>query len=210
VETEAGFDIEALAIETASDREANLNSPRHISTLLRTLSGRRSEHRSSGDTTMAEELTRSAQKIQDTLQELGVQLEVKLMPATTRTAKDAAAALGCTIDQIAKSLVFKTRITGRPILVIASGSVRVAEAKIGELVNEPIEKADADFVREMTGFAIGGVPPVGHTRTIETFIDESLAKYSEIWAAAGTPNAVFRLSPSDLERITKGRYVSVQ
>jgi prolyl-tRNA editing enzyme YbaK/EbsC (Cys-tRNA(Pro) deacylase) len=132
------------------------------------------------------------------------------MPATTRTAKDAAAAIGCKVDQIAKSLIFKTCTTGRPILVIASGSVRVAEAKVGQLVNEPIEKADADFVREMTGFAIGGVPPVGHAQAIETFLDESLAGYSEIWAAAGTPNAVFRLNPDDLKRITNGRYVSVK
>jgi prolyl-tRNA editing enzyme YbaK/EbsC (Cys-tRNA(Pro) deacylase) len=159
---------------------------------------------------MAEELTPSAQKVQDALQELGVQLEVKLMPATTRTAKDAAAAIGCRVEQIAKSLIFRTGLSGRPILVIASGSVRVAESKIAELVDEPIEKADADFVREMTGFAIGGVPPVGHPQMIETFIDESLASYPEIWAAAGTPNAVFRLSPNDLERITKGRYVAVQ
>ena len=98
------------------------------------------------------------------------------MPATTRTAKDAAAAIGCRVEQIAKSLIFRTGLSGRPILVIASGSVRVAESKIAELVDEPIEKADADFVREMTGFAIGGVPPVGHAQVIETFIDESLAE----------------------------------
>jgi prolyl-tRNA editing enzyme YbaK/EbsC (Cys-tRNA(Pro) deacylase) len=159
---------------------------------------------------MAEELTASAQKVQDALQELGVLLEVKLMPATTRTAKDAAAAIGCRVEQIAKSLIFRTSFSGRPILVIASGSVRVAEPKIAELVDEPIEKADADFVRAVTGFAIGGVPPVGHAQSIQTFIDESLASYLEIWAAAGTPNAVFRLSPNDLERITKGRYVAVQ
>jgi prolyl-tRNA editing enzyme YbaK/EbsC (Cys-tRNA(Pro) deacylase) len=159
---------------------------------------------------MAEELSPSARKVQDALRALGVQLEVKLMPATTRTAKDAAAAIGCTVDQIAKSLIFKTSTTGRPILVIASGSVRVGEANIGQLVNEPIEKADADFVREKTGFAIGGVPPVGHAQAIETFLDESLAGHSEIWAAAGTPNAVFRLSPDDLKRITNGRYVSVK
>lgn len=147
---------------------------------------------------MAEELSPSAQKVQDALRALGVQLEVKVMPATTGTAKDAAAAIGCAVAQIAKSLVFKTCISGRPILVIASGSVRVAEAKIGELVNEPIEKANADFVREMTGYAIGGVPPVGHAQAIETFLDESLASYAEIWAAAGTPSAVFRLTPGDL------------
>jgi prolyl-tRNA editing enzyme YbaK/EbsC (Cys-tRNA(Pro) deacylase) len=159
---------------------------------------------------MSAELSPSAKKVQEALLALEVPLEVTEMPSSTRTAKEAAAALGCTVGQIAKSLVFKTRTTDRPILVIASGPIRVNEARIAELVNEPIDKADADFVREKTGFAIGGVPPVGHLERIETFIDETLAHYDEIWAAAGTPNAVFKLSPGILERMTGGKRVSVE
>jgi prolyl-tRNA editing enzyme YbaK/EbsC (Cys-tRNA(Pro) deacylase) len=159
---------------------------------------------------MSAELSPSAKKVQEALLALEVPLEVTEMPSSTRTAKEAAAALGCTVGQIAKSLVFKTRTTHRPILVIASGPIRVNEARIAELVNEPIDKADADFVREKTGFAIGGVPPVGHLERIETFIDETLAHYDEIWAAAGTPNAVFKLSPGILERMTGGKRVSVE
>lgn len=159
---------------------------------------------------MPGELSQSAKKVQEALLALGVPLEVTEMSSSTRTAKDAAAALGCTVGQIAKSLVFKTRSTQRPILVIASGPIRVNEARIAELIQEPIDKADADFVRERTGFAIGGVPPVGHLERIETFIDETLAGYDEIWAAAGTPNAVFKLSPALLETMTGGKRVSVQ
>jgi prolyl-tRNA editing enzyme YbaK/EbsC (Cys-tRNA(Pro) deacylase) len=158
---------------------------------------------------VSHELSQSARKVQDSLQKLGVSLIVKEMPATTRTATDAAAAIGCSVGQIAKTLVFRTQTSRRAVLVIASGSVRVNELRIGELVHEPIEKADAEFVRNATGFAIGGVPPVGHSETIETLIDENLFQYAEIWAAAGTPHAVFRLTPEELKQITRGAVVSV-
>lgn len=159
---------------------------------------------------MSDELSTSARKVQESLHSLGVAFEVKEMSSSTKTAKDAAAALGCSVEQIAKSVVFRTSMTNRPILVIASGPIRINESKIAELLQEPIEKADATFVREKTGFAIGGVPPVGHLDKLVTFIDETLSSHDEIWAAAGTPNAVFKLSPSDLERITGGMRVSVQ
>jgi len=94
--------------------------------------------------------------------------------------------------------------------VIASGSNRVNEKRVGELISEPLGKADADFVRQKTGFVIGGVPPVGHAEKLEVFIDEDLLRYSEIWAAAGTPNAVFRLTPSDLVRMTEGRVIGIK
>ena len=109
-----------------------------------------------------------------------------------------------------KSLVFMSKETKKPVLVVASGSNRVNEKKIGEYLEEPIKKADADFVRESTGFAIGGIPPVGHASHIVTFIDEDLLSYKEIWAAAGTPHAVFPLTPDDLVKITGGRVVSVK
>ncbi len=109
-----------------------------------------------------------------------------------------------------KSLIFKGEESNKPVLVVASGTNRVNEKRLGELVGEPITKADADFVRQHTGFAVGGVPPVGHAEQIETFIDEDLLNYEEIWAAAGTPFAVFRLTPSDLQSMTEGRTVSIK
>ncbi|OGO65473.1 MAG: hypothetical protein A2Z45_07670 [Chloroflexi bacterium RBG_19FT_COMBO_55_16] len=154
-------------------------------------------------------LRSSAQKVQDALRAAGFRVQVVELPASTRSAAEAAHAVGCQIGQIAKSLVFRTRNTQRPVLVIASGANRVDEAKIGELAGEPIEKADADFVREHTGFVIGGVPPVGHLETLMTFIDEDLLLYKEIWAAAGTPHAVFCLSPQDLVKLTGGQVVNI-
>ncbi len=157
------------------------------------------------------ELTASAQKVQDALKACDVTCQVVEMPASTRTAQDAALAIGCKVGQIAKSLVFKTSKTGRAILVIASGTNRVNEKRLGELVGEPIERASADFVRVQTGYAIGGVPPVGHASLLEIFLDQDLLQYDAIWAAAGTPSAVFRVTPAELERITAGaRITSVQ
>jgi len=154
-------------------------------------------------------LRSSAQKVQDALRALGFQFEVVELPASTRSAAEAAHAVGCQIGQIAKSLVFRTRHTQRPVLVIASGANRVDEAKIGELAGEPIEKANADFVREHTGFVIGGVPPVGHLESLITFIDEDLLLYKEIWSAAGTPHAVFCLIPQDMVKLTGGQVVNI-
>lgn len=155
-------------------------------------------------------LNGSAQKVQAALQQLGLTLQVVELPDTTRSAVEAARAIGCGVEQIAKSLVFRSSQTHRPVLVIASGPNRVNEKRIGELLGEPIEKADAEFVRQKTGFAIGGVPPVGHVEMPEIFIDEDLLTYNEIWAAAGTPHAVFRLLPADLITMTSGRVVSIK
>jgi len=132
------------------------------------------------------------------------------MDKTTRSAQDAARAVGCEVGQIAKSLVFKGATTRQAVLVITSGSNRVDEKKLSERIGEPVLKADADFVRQQTGFAIGGVPPVGHAQPIAVFIDEDLLTYSEIWAAAGTPQAVFRLTPQELQKITNGRVIRVK
>jgi len=154
-------------------------------------------------------LSSSAKKVQDALTSLGLQLQVIEMPASTRTAADAALAVGCDVGQIVKSLVFKTKRTGRPILVIASGKNRVNEKAIEALVDEPLGKADADFVRQRTGFVIGGVPPCAHSEKLETFVDADLLQYPVIWAAAGTPNAVFSLTPAELLLITSGRTVDI-
>jgi prolyl-tRNA editing enzyme YbaK/EbsC (Cys-tRNA(Pro) deacylase) len=157
----------------------------------------------------SDSLRKSAQRVQVALERLGLDLQVVELPSSTRTAQEAAQAVGCHVAQIAKSLIFKTRITQRPILVIASGVNRVNEKKLAVLLGEALVKADADFVRQHTGFSIGGVPPVGHLETIETYIDEDLLVFDEIWAAAGTPHAVFRLTGEDLLTLTKGRVVPV-
>lgn len=159
---------------------------------------------------MTAELSASARRVQEAAAGRGFAFQVVEFPASTRTAADAAAAIGCEVAQIAKSLVFRTKAGQRPLLVIASGVNRVNEKRLRDLVGEPIEKADADFVRERIGFAIGGVPPVGHRETVEVFIDEDLLTLGELWAAAGTPNAVFRLPAADLPALTGGRVASVK
>jgi prolyl-tRNA editing enzyme YbaK/EbsC (Cys-tRNA(Pro) deacylase) len=160
-----------------------------------------------GEKTMP--LSPSAQKVQTALDSFGIQLNVVELPASTRTAAEAAQAVGCRVEQIAKSLVFRAARTNRPVLVITSGANRVNEARIAELLGEPIAKADAEFVRQRTGFVIGGVPPLGHQEALPTFVDEDLLRHVEIWAAACTPNAVFRLAPADLVKITGGQVISV-
>jgi len=155
-------------------------------------------------------LSPSAQRFQDTLRSLGFQHAVLELPQTTRSAAEAAEAAGCQVGQSAKSLVFRGKQSGKPLLVIASGSNRVNEKHMAELVGEPIERATPDFVRERTGFAIGGIPPVGHTESLATYLDEDLFRFPEIWAAAGNPNAVFKLAPSDLEAMTGGRVAQVK
>jgi prolyl-tRNA editing enzyme YbaK/EbsC (Cys-tRNA(Pro) deacylase) len=155
-------------------------------------------------------LSPSAQKVQDALHALGLSNQVVELPNTTRTSAEAAEAVGCEVAQIAKSVIFRGKNTQRPILVVASGINRVNEKKLAEFIAEPVEKPDADFVRQRTGFVIGGVPPLGHVEPIDIFIDEDILQYSEIWAAAGTPNAVFCLTPADLVRMTDGRVVAVK
>ncbi len=158
---------------------------------------------------MPDNLSTSALKVQAALKALGMELQVVELPASTRTAVEAAQAAGCQVGQIVKSLIFKGQKTGQPLLLLVSGSNRVNETRLSALVGEPVGKADADFVRQHTGFAIGGVPPVALSEPIETFIDQDLLQYAEIWAAAGTPNAVFRLSPPDLVKMTAGKIVDL-
>jgi prolyl-tRNA editing enzyme YbaK/EbsC (Cys-tRNA(Pro) deacylase) len=148
----------------------------------------------------------SALKVQAVL---GNQFQVLEFDASTRTAAEAAVAIGCEVAQIAKSLIFRSETSGRAVLIIASGVDRVDEKKAAAALGEPIGRADADFVRESTGFAIGGVPPVGHKTQPIVLIEESLMTFDDIWAAAGTPNAVFRLTPADLVALTGGRTVAV-
>jgi len=154
-------------------------------------------------------LSPSAQKVQEALSRFGLTLQVVELPASTRTAVEAAQAVGCMVAQIAKSLIFRTRQSNRAVLVIASGANRVDEARLAEHCGEAIVKAEADFVRQHTGFAIGGVPPVGHIERLTTFVDADLMQFEYIWAAAGTPNAVFRLTPAELIAITGGQVITI-
>ncbi|OLB95948.1 MAG: prolyl-tRNA editing protein [Candidatus Rokubacteria bacterium 13_1_40CM_68_15] len=158
---------------------------------------------------MSAPLTASAQKVQDALRALGLSSEVVESEQPTRTAAEAAKLVGCQVGQIAKSLVFKTAQTERAVLVITSGANTVNEFRVGMHVKEALGKAPAAFVRQVTGFAIGGIPPLAHATQIPTFIDQDLMKYPEIWAAAGTPNALFRLAPADLVKMTGGRVIRV-
>lgn len=159
---------------------------------------------------MPHPLSPSVQKVQDALKALGLPNDVMELQSTTRTSAEAAQAVGCSVEQIAKSIVFRATQTDKPILVIASGSNRVNEKRIESFISEPLGKADADYVRKHTGFVIGGVPPIGHLEKIEIFIDEDLLTYQEIWAAAGSPHAVFKLTPSDLVKMTGGRVVGIK
>jgi Cys-tRNA(Pro) deacylase len=159
---------------------------------------------------MTELQSTSARTVQAVLAAKGIASQVVELPQSTRTAAEAAAAIGCMVAQIAKSLIFRGAQTQQPVLVIASGANRVDEAKVAVLMGEPITKADAAFVKAHTGFVIGGVPPVGHNKPLHTLVDEDLLQYDEIWAAAGTPQAVFRLTPNDLLTITDGQVVDVQ
>ncbi len=127
----------------------------------------------------------TAAKVQERLAERGLDVEVRVLPDSTRTAQDAAVACGCELGQIVKSLVFLR--DGRPVIVLCAGDRRVDEAGLG------LVRADADTAREATGFAVGGVPPLGHDRELPTIVDDSLGRFDQVWAAAGTPNAVFRV-----------------
>jgi prolyl-tRNA editing enzyme YbaK/EbsC (Cys-tRNA(Pro) deacylase) len=150
-------------------------------------------------------LSSSAQRVQEALRERGVEARVRELPASTRTAADAAAAIGCAVGQIAKTLVFRRLADDQPILVVAGGGNRVDERRLAELAGGPVAKADADFVRQRLGYAIGGVPPVGHGQPIVTFVDEDLLVLETVWAAAGTPHAVVPLTPAELVAVTGGR-----
>jgi len=152
----------------------------------------------------------SVERVRSALTAAGLSAEIKEFDASTRTSAEAAAAIGCQVSQIAKSLVFKAKSSGKAVLVIASGTNRVDEKKLSALIGEKIGKADADFVRTETGFAIGGVAPVGHTGTVKLLIDADLQQFDEIWAAAGAPNAVFRLTPAQLVRVTGGEIADVK
>ncbi len=155
-------------------------------------------------------LSPTSQKVQAALQALGYQLTVIESETPTKTAQQAADFAGCQLGQIVKSLIFKGTVSGKPLLVLTSGANRVNEQRISAYAGEPIGRADPEFVRAVTGFAIGGVPPIGHLQPIETYLDADLLQYPTIWAAAGTPNSVFELTPAALQKITGGQIAAVK
>ncbi len=152
----------------------------------------------------AKPLPASARRVQDALAAAGTDARVIELPVAARTSQQAADALGIAVGQIAKSLIFRAVPGGRAVLVIAAGDRRVDEARISALLGEAIERATPDFVREHSGFAIGGVAPVAHARPMTTFIDASLRRFDVVWAAGGTPHCVFPIAPAELVRVSGG------
>jgi len=147
----------------------------------------------------------SIARVQDALRAAGLFNEVRELPDSTRSSAEAAAALGCSVAQIAKSVVFRSG-SGRPVLVVASGANRMDERKVEALLGDRLLRADAEYVRERTGFAIGGVAPIAHATPPHVFLDEDLFAFDRVYAAAGTPFAIFALTPAELEaeRVLKG------
>ena len=147
-----------------------------------------------------DELPKPSRRVAAAAADLGLAIDIRIMPATTRTAAEAATACGCTVRQIVKSLIFKGKNTGKPYLFLVSGANRVDEARVAGDLGEDVVRPDAAFVREVTGFAIGGVPPLGHDRPIVPYIDRDLLAFETVWAAAGTPKAVFAVDPRQLAK----------
>ncbi|MFJ3045858.1 YbaK/EbsC family protein [Herbaspirillum chlorophenolicum] len=160
-------------------------------------------------TTDTAALPSSAQRVSDLLAQIGHDKPVVMLPATGRTSAEAAAGLGCSVSEIAKSIIFRRVADDAPVLVIASGSNRVDESKVTALVG-PLGKADAKFVRDSTGYAIGGVCPVGHVVKPVMLIDRDLFNFDSVWAAAGHPHAVFNLTATQLEKMTGGMVADVK
>jgi len=158
--------------------------------------------------TTTEPLPQSARKVQEFLKDKGFDIAVRELPGSTRTAAEAAASIGCHVGQIAKSLVFQDKESQEPILVIASGANQVDLKKIETATGLELRKADGKYIKEVVGFAIGGIPPVGHTTRLRTFLDPDLLQYEILWAAAGTPFSVFPLPAASLEELTQGQWLA--
>lgn len=151
----------------------------------------------------------SALKVRDAAHRLGLAIDIRAMPQSTRTAEEAAAACGCAVGQIVKSLVFAGKASGKPYLFLVSGKNRVDEKAVAGALGEVLTRPDAQTVRDWTGFAIGGIPPFGHATELPTLVDEDLLAHEVVWAAAGTPFAVFAVEPKALARAVGGRVLRV-
>ncbi len=155
------------------------------------------------------ELPPAARRVADAARALGLPVDILEMADSTRTAADAAKAVGCEVAQIVKSLVFRGRDSGRPLLLLVSGANRVDEAAAGARIGEALDRPDAAFVRDATGFAIGGVPPFGHAARLATYMDVDLMAFDFVWAAAGTPKTLFRTTPRGLVSATAATLIAV-
>jgi prolyl-tRNA editing enzyme YbaK/EbsC (Cys-tRNA(Pro) deacylase) len=162
-----------------------------------------------GGETIMSQLKPAAQRVQEALAAAGLDAQVRHMAKSTRTAEEAAAACGCQVGQIVKSLIFRGAETGRAYLLLVSGANRVDEKAVAAEVGEALVRPDAQFVRDVTGFAIGGIPPLGHATPLATFMDEALYAYEVVWAAAGTPDAVFPIAPGRLAEAASARRIRV-
>jgi prolyl-tRNA editing enzyme YbaK/EbsC (Cys-tRNA(Pro) deacylase) len=149
-------------------------------------------------------------RFQKAARALGLEVELKEFAESTRTAEEAAAACGCEVAQIVKSLVFKGKRSGAPCLLLVSGANRVDQKGVAAIIGEPLDRPDGQFVRDLTGFAIGGIPPFGHDTPLRTYMDEDLMQYERIWAAAGSPNAVFPTEPKALRAAAKAEVIRVK
>lgn len=152
----------------------------------------------------------TALRTQQLLADAGLAAQVVEFEQPTRTSTEAAAAIGCTVAEIAKSVVFRAKASGQAVVVVASGDNRVCEAKVAVLVGEKLGRADADFVRESTGYAIGGVSPVGHAQPVKLLLDADLQRFATVWAAGGTPFTVFPLTPAELQQLTGASWQDVR
>ena len=159
---------------------------------------------------MTSDLSRRAQRVQSAFFEQGIDCDILELTESTATAEQAAEAVGCQVGQIVKSLVFRGKESGEPFLLLVSGSNRVDTKKVAAVAAEAVKMAPPEYVRRKTGFAVGGVPPVGHLEALKTFVDEDLFQFDDLWAAAGTSHALFKLSPQDLVQVTQGQVISVK
>ena len=144
------------------------------------------------------------------LRDAGADARVVEFEQPTRTSAEAAAAIGCSVAEIAKSIVFRGKVSGLAVVVVASGDNRVSEKKVAAKVDEPLARADAEFVRAATGYAIGGVAPIGHAQPVKLLIDEELKRFATVWAAGGTPYSVFPVAPEELRRLTGAGWSDVK
>jgi len=152
----------------------------------------------------------SALRIAALLRDAGIEANVVEFEQPTRTSADAAAAIGCSVAEIAKSVVFRGKASGQAIVVVASGTNRVSEEKVAAMVGEALARADADFVRAATGYVIGGVAPIGHAQPVKLLLDGDLRQFAKVWAAGGTPHTVFPLTPEELRQVTCAEWSDVK
>lgn len=155
------------------------------------------------------ELKEASRRFKEAARALGLAVEITEHAQSSRTAEEAAAACNCAVGQIVKSLVFRGAKSGRPIMLLVSGANRVDQKGVAKAIGEPLDRPDADYVRDLTGFAIGGIPPLGHKSPMDTYIDRDLMQHAVIWAAAGTPNSVFPVAPRALADSARATIITV-